>query len=35
MRNFPNINKAKSKLNWKPKISLMEGLKKQFQVLND
>ena len=28
MRNFPNINKAKSKLNWKPKISLIEGLKK-------
>jgi len=28
MMNFPNINKAKSKLNWKPKISLMEVLQK-------
>ena len=28
MGNFPNINKAKTKLNWKPRISLIDGLKK-------
>ena len=28
MNNYPNIKKAKIKLNWKPKISLIEGLKK-------
>ena len=28
MKNYPNINKAKKKLNWKPKISLVKGLKK-------
>ena len=28
MRNYPNIKKAKKKLNWKPKISLIKGLKK-------
>ena len=28
MKNYPNIKKAKKKLNWKPKISLIKGLKK-------
>ena len=28
MKLYPNINKAKTKLNWKPKISFENGLKK-------
>ena len=28
MGNFPDIDKAKTKLNWKPRISLIDGLKK-------
>lgn len=28
MKNYPDINKAKIKLNWKPKIKLINGLKK-------
>ena len=33
LKNYPNIQKAK-KLNWSPKISLHQGIKKQFYFTN-
>ena len=32
MKNFPNINKAKNKLGWKPKMKLIQGLKKTIST---
>lgn len=35
LRNFSNTNKAKSKLDWKPKIELDEGLEKTIEYFID
>ena len=32
MKNFPNINKAKNKLGWKPKMKLIQGLRKTIST---
>ena len=32
---YPNINKARNKINWKPKISFKEGLKSTIKYYNE
>lgn len=32
---YPNINKAKEKINWRPKISFKKGLESTIQYYNE